>query len=119
MGATEGRGVKKERTVSEISKLLKISAKELKQFEEEGVFDYTDKKKKTVDEKNFQRLRAAVSLSRELGVNPAGVDIILNLREKLGRLRSDVNDFLGKVRDKLEADLERKSRELEEKLNRK
>jgi len=42
------------------------------------------------DEETCDRLETILTLTRELGVNLAGVEIILNLREQVGRLSRDL-----------------------------
>lgn len=101
----------------EISKVLKVSDQRMKVFEREGLFQFTDKTKRYVDHENFERLRVAVDLQRDLGVNLEGVDVILAMREKMKRMKDQINGFLGSVRrelrGKLLKDLSRLERELQ------
>ncbi len=118
MGAADSKGLKNRQDISLVSKRLRISKRDLKEFESEGVFDYADKLKKTIDEKNYERLKIAVSLKKEMGVNLEGIDVILHMRDKLARMRQDMNKFLKEVRTKLQGELRKKTDELEEKMKR-
>jgi MerR family transcriptional regulator/heat shock protein HspR len=102
------------RTKGEVSKILKLNNKEWKEFEDEGLFEFVDRKKQLIDSKNFERLRVAASLKRELGVNIAGIDVILNMREKMTRMRTDMNSFLATVRKKFENQLHHNVKKLDE-----
>lgn len=102
------------RTKDEVSKILKLKSKDWKEFESEGLFEFLDKERKLIDEKNFERLRVAVSLKQELGVNTAGIDVILNMREKMARMQMDMNQFLATVRKKFQHQLHENAKKLEQ-----
>ena len=42
-------------------------------------------------------------LTRDLGVNLAGVDIILNMREKMGQMQSQITEFIATLNSELAA----------------
>jgi MerR family transcriptional regulator/heat shock protein HspR len=46
-------------------------------------------------------LETILSLTRELGVNLAGVEIILNMRGKIERMQGEVNEFMEYVKHEL------------------
>ena len=54
----------------------------------------------------LKQLEVILNLTRDLGVNLAGIEIILNMRRKMEQMQSDLNEFLGHVREEL-----RRSRE--------
>ncbi len=101
MGASGGQQIKKKRSKSEVSKILRIRDKDIKQFEREGLFDYVDEAKKWIDHENFERLRVAVELKRDLGVNLPGIDVILAMRDKMKDMKQEMNQFLSAVRGQL------------------
>jgi MerR family transcriptional regulator/heat shock protein HspR len=105
MRTARSKTLKGSRTKEEVSKILRINIRELKELEEEGLFEFADRAKQLIDHKNFERLRVAVSLKRDLGVNNAGLDVILNMREKMTKMRTEMNDFLAEVRKKLKGKL--------------
>ena len=49
----------------------------------------------------MQRLELILTLTRELGVNLAGVEVILNMRRKMESLQSEVASLMAYVRDEL------------------
>lgn len=98
--------VENEYSMEEVSKVLKVELSEIDEFVQEGLIDLKDTKNKTLDEYNFNRLKAGMSLKKDLGVNLPGIDIILNLQEKLSHVQGEFNDFLGSVRKKLENSLD-------------
>lgn len=106
----------KRRSRQEVSKKLKLDTHELKVFESEGLFEFTDTTKRFVDAENFERLRVAVDLQRDLGVNLEGVDVILAMREKIKRMKEQMNSFLNSVRHELRGELRKELSRLERKL---
>ena len=43
---------------------------------------------------DLERLEVILKLTRELGVNLAGVEIILNMREKMGEMQRQIESFV-------------------------
>ena len=43
-----------------------------------------------------------MNLTRDLGVNLAGVEIILNMRRKMEHMQAEMEDFVRHVRDELQ-----------------
>ena len=103
MGASRASVKKKSRT--EVSKVLKLNPKRLDVFAREGLFEFTDKSRRYVDAQNFERLRVAVELQKGLGVNLAGLDVILAMREKMSKMKEQMNSFLNTARRELKGQL--------------
>ena len=45
-------------------------------------------------DRDLQRLELILNLTRELGVNLAGVEIILNMRAKMEKMQQEISDFM-------------------------
>jgi MerR family transcriptional regulator, heat shock protein HspR len=52
-------------------------------------------------EEDLQRLEVILTLTRELGVNLAGVEVILNMREKMEKMQREVEEMINFLRDQL------------------
>ena len=52
-------------------------------------------------EEDLRQLEVILNLTRDLGVNLAGVEIILNMRRKMERMQDEVNEFVSWVRQEL------------------
>ena len=48
-----------------------------------------------------ERLEVILHLTRDLGVNLAGVEIILNMREKMGEMQSQIQEFIASLNREL------------------
>ena len=72
-------------------------------YEREGLLtpSRTDGNTRLYGEEDLERLEAILSLTRDLGVNLAGVEIILNMRDKMDRMQREVNEFVNYVKQEL------------------
>ena len=52
-------------------------------------------------DEDLERLEVILTLTRELGVNLAGVEVILNMREKMEQLQKQVEEMVEFVRDQV------------------
>ena len=73
--------------ISVVAKVLSIHPQTLRQYEREGLIEpsRTDGKMRLYSEKDLDRIKMILRLTRDLGVNLAGVDVILQLKEQLIR----------------------------------
>ncbi len=69
----------------------------LDELRREGLFEEDTVEPDTADE-----LRVAASLMRELGVNPAGVEVVLQLRRRLLVLEERTAESLRRLLDEIE-----------------
>ncbi len=74
-------------TISVVSEMYELHPQTLRLYEREGLLKPSRSKGNTrlYSREDVERLEVILNLTRELGVNIAGVGIILELREKLGR----------------------------------
>ena len=56
-------------------------------------------------EEDLHRLEVILTLTRELGVNLAGVEVILNMREKMEQLQKQVEEMIEFVHDQVSPSL--------------
>jgi len=74
-----------------------IHPQTLRLYEREGLLrpSRTDGKTRLYSDEDMERLEFILNLTRELGVNLAGVDVILNLRDQMHNLQEEMQDMLG------------------------
>ena len=95
--------------ISAVAELYQIHPQTLRMYEREGLLKPSRSRGNTrlYDEQDLRRLELILSLTRELGVNLAGVEVILNMRENMERLQREVAELMRFVRDELVADDDR------------
>lgn len=91
--------------ISVVAKILEIHPQTLRQYEKEGLIQpgRTDGKMRLYSQRDIDKIKTILRLTRDMGVNLAGVDIILRLKERLdeldkmtGDLREDLAKHKGK-----------------------
>ena len=89
--------------ISAVAQRYDIHPQTLRLYEREGLLkpSRTDGKTRLYSEEDLERLETILSLTRDLGVNLAGVEIILNMRTKIEQMQSEVNQFMEYVKREL------------------
>ena len=74
---------------------FEIHPQTLRLYEREGLLkpSRSDGNTRLYTESDLQRLEIILSLTRDLGVNLAGVEIILNMREKMDAMQREFERF--------------------------
>ena len=78
--------------ISVVAKVLNIHPQTLRQYEREGLItpSRTEGKTRLYSQKDIDRIKTILRLTRELGVNLAGVDIILRLKEQMEEMEKEI-----------------------------
>nr|WP_275854851.1 helix-turn-helix transcriptional regulator [Sulfurimonas sp. MAG313] len=81
--------------ISIVAKILNIHPQTLRQYERENLVtpSRSGGRIRLYSQKDIDRIKMILRLTRDLGVNLAGVDIILRLKEHVESLEQDVNDL--------------------------
>ncbi len=87
-------------TISAVAELFEIHPQTLRLYEREGLLKPSRSIGNTrlYEDADIERLEIILSLTRDLGVNLAGVEIILNMREKMNQMQSEFERFLEYLR---------------------
>jgi len=89
--------------ISAVAQKYSIHPQTLRLYEREGLLkpSRTDGNTRLYSDDDLQRLETILSLTRDLGVNLAGVEIILNMRQKMEDMQHEVNEFMEYVKREL------------------
>jgi len=95
------KATKKKFTISVIAEEYGVHPQTLRLYEREGLITPSRSAKGTryYTEEDVERLELILNLTRDLGVNLAGVEIILNMREKMNRMQHEFENFLEYIRE--------------------
>lgn len=82
-------------TISAVAELYDIHPQTLRLYEREGLLTPSRSVGNTrlYEDSDLERLEVILSLTRELGVNLAGVEIILNMRAKMDEMQREFERF--------------------------
>mgnify|MGYP001599199689 CR=1 FL=1 len=86
--------------ISVVAERYGIHPQTLRLYEREGLITPTRSEGNTrlYDDKAIERLETILALTRELGVNLAGVEIVLNMREQLARVHAEMDRLTATLR---------------------
>jgi MerR family transcriptional regulator/heat shock protein HspR len=97
--------------ISIVSKMLNVHPQTLRLYEREGfIRPKRTKRQRLYSEKDVEQLNFILQLTRELGVNRAGVDIILRLRHRMAILQNEMEDMMDLLEDELQRDFKERIR---------
>src|SRR5687768_1840070 len=87
-------------TISAVAELYDIHPQTLRLYEREGLLKPSRSEGNTrlYEDSDLERLEVILSLTRDLGVNLAGVEIILNMREKMDAMQREFERFFEYLR---------------------
>lgn len=86
--------------ISAVAEILNIHPQTLRQYEREGLIkpSRTNGKIRLYSQKDINHIKYVLTLTRDLGVNLAGVDIILQLNQKIEILENDIHIYKTKIK---------------------
>jgi len=76
-----------------VSMRYSVHPQTLRLYEREGLLapSRTEGKTRLYSDEDLERLEFILNLTRDLGVNLAGVEVVLGLRDRLNRMQEDVD----------------------------
>lgn len=89
--------------ISAVAELYKLHPQTLRLYERVGLLKPSRSQGNTrlYTDSDLERLEVILNLTRELGVNLAGIEIILNMRDKMGEMQSQMEAFIKFVRNEV------------------
>src|ERR671914_2679126 len=86
--------------ISVVAERYGIHPQTLRLYEREGLLKPVRSAGNTrlYDEESIRRLEIILTLTRDLGVNLAGVEVILNMREQMERMQGEVERLLQHIK---------------------
>lgn len=89
--------------ISVVAEMYDIHPQTLRLYEREGLLkpSRTEGNTRLYTEEDLKRLEFILSLARDLGVNIAGIAIILNMRERMEHMQSQMQEFVKYVQQEV------------------
>jgi MerR family transcriptional regulator/heat shock protein HspR len=89
--------------ISAVAEQYQIHPQTLRLYEREGLLKPSRSEGNTrlFTDDDLERLEVILKLTRDMGVNLAGVEIILNMREKMAAMQQQIQEFVSTLNDEL------------------
>ena len=89
--------------ISAVAELYKVHPQTLRLYERVGLLkpSRSDGNTRLYTDGDLERLEVILTLTRDMGVNLAGIEIILNMREKMAEMQRQMEAFTSFVQEEL------------------
>lgn len=89
--------------ISAVSEMYAIHPQTLRLYEREGLLrpSRSEGNTRLYTDEDLERLEFILNLARDLGVNLAGIAIILQMRERMETMNADMQNFVSYVRNEM------------------
>jgi MerR family transcriptional regulator/heat shock protein HspR len=99
--------------ISVVAELLDVHPQTLRLYEREGLIRPKRlRRQRLYSEEDIERLSLILELTRDLGVNKAGVDIIMRMRRRLVALQKEVDTILNFLEEETRREFEERIRSI-------
>ncbi len=81
--------------ISVVATMLNIHPQTLRQYEREGLVEpsRTQGRMRLYSQRDIDRMKLILRLTRQMGVNLAGVDIVLQLKEQIDTMQKEIDQL--------------------------
>ncbi|MFB3922431.1 MAG: helix-turn-helix transcriptional regulator [Terriglobia bacterium] len=89
--------------ISAVAEMYDIHPQTLRLYEREGLLvpSRSDGNTRLYGKEDLEQLELILKLTRDLGVNLAGIEIILNMRQRMAEMEKEMHAFVEYVRSEL------------------
>jgi MerR family transcriptional regulator/heat shock protein HspR len=96
-----GRGRGGVFRIGAIAERFGIHPQTLRMYEREGLLRpaRTEGNTRLYDASTIERLEIILTLTRDLGVNLAGVEVILHMKERMEKMQGEVHELVNAIRE--------------------
>jgi len=97
------KGAKAGYMISAVAEMYNVHPQTLRLYEREGLLmpSRSEGNTRLYAEEDLERLKTILNLTRDLGVNLAGVEIVLNMRERMDEMEREMQTFMELVRNEM------------------
>ena len=107
-------------SISAVAKMFSIHQQTIRLYEKEGLLTpkRSEGNTRLFSEEDLDRLEEIIHLTHTVGINLAGVEMILKLQKKVDKLQEQINELFHATNQELLAETERKKYATKESLER-
>ena len=99
--------------ISAVSRILEVHPQTLRMYEKEGfICPHRINKQRLYSDDDIERLNLVIRLTKEMGVNKAGVDIILRMKRRMQAMQDEMKEMMRFLEDDMRSDFEKRVRKI-------
>jgi MerR family transcriptional regulator/heat shock protein HspR len=99
--------------ISVVSKMLDVHPQTLRLYEREGLITpHREKRTRVYSQEDVEKIAMILRLTRELGVNRSGVEVILRLRHRVEILQREMEEMMNFLEADIRKEFIRKFRKI-------
>jgi len=99
--------------ISIVSRMLGVHPQTLRLYEREGLIcPKRNNKQRLYSEEDIERINFILQLTREMGVNKAGVEIILRMKERIENLHQEMEGMVHDLEDEIRIEFEKRLKDI-------
>src|SRR5512139_931189 len=93
--------------ISVVAEMFSVHPQTLRAYEREGLLRpaRTDGNTRLYSEQDLERIELILRLTKDLGVNLAVVEVILNMRERMGEMQLRMNEVLQQMLSRMQTEI--------------
>jgi MerR family transcriptional regulator/heat shock protein HspR len=103
-------------SISVVAKMFSVHQQTIRMYEKEGLISpkRTEGNTRLFSEEDVDKLEKVIHLTHKMGVNLAGVQMILKLQKKVERMQHDMNKLFEQMQGNLEKESEQYKKDIKE-----
>jgi MerR family transcriptional regulator/heat shock protein HspR len=92
-------------SISAVAKMFSVHQQTIRLYEKQGLItpDRSSGNTRLFSEDDIERLEEIIYLTHELGINLAGVEMVLKLKKQVSKMQKEMNDLFEKTQKNLDA----------------
>ena len=89
--------------ISVVARRFAVHPQTLRLYEREGFLkpSRTEGNTRLYSDEDLERLSLILNLTRDLGVNLAGVEVVMNMRERIREMQEEMDRFIASLREEV------------------
>src|ERR1700752_347537 len=103
-------------SISAVAKMFSIHQQTIRLYEKEGLGTpkRSEGNTRLFGEEDIDRLEEIIYLTHELGINLAGVEMVLKLKKQVSKMQKEMNDMFNETQKNLDEQAQHSKRAIEE-----
>lgn len=98
-------------SISAVAKMFSVHQQTIRLYEKEGLINpkRSDGNTRMFTEDDVEKLEEIIYLTHQLGINLAGVEMVLKLQKKIKKMQKEMNSIFDNAQDELEEETRQKT----------